>query len=268
MVNVMAVIPVSWSELKAAIDANPQQNVALSCGAASTSIATMPEEATLEWLPGWTLDLAMIPDAISLTLWVREPLYRTATNSVRKAMEMEEASVLLHMIDDAWKSHKGRGWVRKHLEEDLRTRAAGGEPAADWDTVRTVRRAAYLVDYIAIMRSMRFGLWWPDQKAVSVIPLSMADSNKSKDSVQIDCTSGHILLGPESEFLVQNAKWKSLVQSSLCKWIPPACAPSIGTNTVAQIRDKLSSEMTGMSGTRQNLWNALLMEMLFTHMGC
>ena len=134
-------------------------------GAASASIHTMQEEETLEWCPGWTTDTALILDAISLSLWIREPLYRTAAIPVRKAMEMEEASTLLNEIETAWKANKGRGWVRKHLEEDLRMRAAGGEPAADWDTVRTQRRAAYLVDYIATVRSLRFGLWWSDRKS-------------------------------------------------------------------------------------------------------
>jgi hypothetical protein len=208
----------------------------------------------------------MISDAISLSLWIREPLYRTAAVPVRKAMEMEEASFLLHSIDEAWKQHKGRGWVRKHLEEDLRMRAAGGDPAADWETVRTQRRAAYLVDYIATLRSLRFGLWWPDQKEVTILPLTDSGSG-SKDSVQIDCVSGHVLLGLNG-FRVPHSQWPGLVMASICTWVPPACAPSIGTNTVAQIREKLAAVVPGedMTGSRQILWNTLLRKVLYNEM--
>ena len=249
--------PVSWSDLKAAIDANPRRNTTLMAGAASASIHTMQEEETLEWCPGWTTDTALILDAISLSLWIREPLYRTAAIPVRKAMEMEEASTLLNEIETAWKANKGRGWVRKHLEEDLRMRAAGGEPAADWDTVRTQRRAAYLVDYIATVRSLRFGLWWSDQSAVSMIPTTDSSSTSASESVQIDCMSGHVLLGPAG-FRVANRDWMNLVGASKCSWVPAACAASIGTNTVAQIQEKLVALGQPTTGSRQILWNRLL----------
>jgi hypothetical protein len=256
---------VSWEELKAAIDANLKRNTTLTSGAASASIHTIPDEITLDWCPGWTTDSAIILDAISLSLWIREPLYRTAAIPVRKAMEMEEASSLLHTIDDAWKAHKGCGWIRKHLEEDLRMRAAGGEPSADWGAVRTQRRAAFLVDYVATVRSLRFGLWWPEQQVVTMIPLSTSDT--IRDSVQIDCTSGHVLLSKDG-FRIKNNVWPGFVKASSCKWIPPASAPSIGTNTVSQIHEKLSVVMPGVSysGPRQNLWNSLLMETMFKDM--
>lgn len=251
---------VSWNELKSAIDTNPRRNTPVSCGAASASLATIPDEATLEWCPGWTTDSTMIMDAIALSIWIREPLYRTAAIPVRKAMEMEEASMLLNDVEKAWKAHKGRGWVRKHLEEDLRMRAAGGEPAADWDTVRTQRRAAFLVDYVATMRSLRFGLWWPEQTAATMFPY--ADSTVG-DSVQIDCMSGHVLLGPGTTgFRVPNRDWPNLVMQSKCSWIPPACAPSIGTNTVAQIQEKLAAAGQLTTGSRQVLWNRLMHTML------
>ena len=261
----MSLPAVSWDDFKAAIDANPRRNTTLVHGAASASLAAMPEEPTLEWLPGWTTDSCTVTDAVSLSLWVRDPLYRTAAAPVRKAMEMEEASTLLHEIDGAWKIHKTRGWVRKHLEEDLRMRSAGGEASSDWENVRTQRRAAFLVDYIATVRSLRFGLWWPDHKAVTIIPLSVSDST---DSVQIDCMSAHILMG-QNGFRIRNAVWPDLVRSSACTWVLPACAPLIGTNTVAQIREKLATvipDAGSVVASRQNLWNTLLMETLFKEM--
>lgn len=253
----LATPPVSWSDIKAAIDANPRKDTTLMAGAASASIHTMLEEETLEWCPGWTTDSTRILDAISLSLWIREPLYRTAANPVRKAMEMEEASTLLNEIEIAWKAHKGRGWVRKHLEEDLRMRAAGGDPVVDWEAVRTQRRAAYLVEYIATVRSLRFGLWWSDQSAVTMIPSTDSSGANASASVQIDCTTGHVLLGP-SGFRVANRDWMNLVASSKCAWVPPACAASIGTNTVAQIQEKLVALGQPTTGSRQTLWNRLL----------
>jgi hypothetical protein len=76
----------------------------------------------LPWLPDFTEDTTfVISDAVSLALWIRDPLFRTATPSVRRAMEKEEAAFLLHSSEVAWKEKggKARGWVRKHLEEDL-----------------------------------------------------------------------------------------------------------------------------------------------------
>jgi hypothetical protein len=255
---------VSWTALQAAIAANPQRSDRLTTGSASASLAALPaHDVTLSWLPGWTEDTTFtISDAVSFAVWVRDPLYRTATVAVRRAMEMEEAAALLHASEAAWKQHNGRvrGWVRKHLEEDLRHRASGGDPAPDaWETIRTTKRAALLLDYICVMRGLRAALWWPEQKAVTVVPLSGV--SPATPVVQMNCISGRILLGPDG-FTVAGAAWPALLLTAAdTTWAPPACGASIGAQTVAQIQGQLDAIAPGQQENRQGgrvgLWNRL-----------
>ena len=259
---------VSWAELKEADLANPNRSVRLqSGGAASASLATLPVEETLAWLPGWTEDTSLtVADPISLSLWIRDPFYRVAAPVIRRSMEMEEAAFLLHASEAAWKTHNGRArsWIRKHLEEDLRLRAGGGDPVPDaWAAIKTTKRAALLMDYICIMRSLRVSLWWPDQQAVTVIPLSGA--NVTAELVQINCVSGRMLVGPSSELKIAAVGWLTLLEQAKkgtdMTWIPPASSPSIGAHTVAQISERIHAirgSSGPLAGGRAALWNYLM----------
>ena len=91
---------VTWEQLKDAVHANPNRNASIG-GLASTSVASLPELSTeLSWLPNWSEDTTIrLADAVSLSLWIHEPIYRSAITPVRKAMEMEEAAWLLHSIE-------------------------------------------------------------------------------------------------------------------------------------------------------------------------
>jgi hypothetical protein len=250
---------VSWNELRDAIQSNPHKSTTLGGGAASSSISALPEEIMLPWLPGFSEDPSFsASDCISLLLWIRDPMYRTATEGVRRAMEKEEASSLLHSIDGAWKEHNGksRGWIRKHLEEDLRLRAGGGDALPDaWEQVRTQKRAGQLVDYICIMRNLRLGLWWPEQKAVSNIPLSGSKS----PIIQLNCLTCHVIMGPDG-LEIQSELWPAHLMKTDLQWITPACAPSIGANTVSQIQEKLQKYTTEAKGNRAQLWTRLMFE--------
>ena len=251
---------VPWDQLRAAIEANPSNKAVLGGGAATVSLDTLPDEIALTWLPGWHEDASFtVSDCVCLSLWVRDPMYRTATDSVRRAMEKEEASFLLHAIDSAWKEHNGRarGWCRKHLEEDLRLRAGGGDAAPDaWESVRLQKRAAQLVDYICALRSLRVGLWWPEHATVTNIPLS----SESATIVQVSCTSGRILIGP-SGYQIPFHAWKPhMATVKDMQWVVPLCAPSIGAHTVAQIQEKLEAKSVTATGNRAQLWTRLQFE--------
>lgn len=255
---------VSWEDVKSAISANPQRAHRIQTGAASDSVSALPADAEVSWLPGWSEDASFtVTDPVSFSLWVREPLYRVAAPPIRRSMEMEEAAHLLHTSEVAWKQHNGRvrGWIRKHLEEDLRMRAGGGDPMPDaWEAVRTKKRAALLLDYICVVRKLRVALWWPDVKAVTVIPLSGSDA---PSVVQLNCLSGRILLGAKSEFQVASASWPPLATAGVdITWMPPASAPSIGAHTVAQIHDRiqaiLHTDNYARVGARAAVWNRLM----------
>jgi len=260
---------VDWNELAAVIQANPQRDITLQGnGAASSSIITMPPDAKITWLNGWTEDTTCtITDAVSLVLWVRDPLYRVAGGAIRRSMEMEEAAALLHASEAAWKKHNGRvrGWVRKHLEEDLRLRAGGGDPSSDaWESVRSTKRAALLLDYVCIMRGLRVALWWPDHTAVTVVPLTLSEQCTDKGLiVQLNCLSGHMLLTPTAGFQSPGTSWNTLLVASEFAWAPPLSAPSIGSHTVGQIQERLqtmvhASTPTSGGGSRITLWNRLM----------
>jgi hypothetical protein len=266
---------VDWSEIAAAIQANAQRDARLQGGAASSSITMLPPDVSLTWLPGWTEDTTfMVTDAVSLALWVRDPLYRVASSVIRRSMEMEEAASLLHASEIAWKQYNGRarGWVRKHLEEDLRLRAGGGDPLPDaWEAIRTTKRPALLMDYVCIMRGLRAALWWPEHKAVTVAPLTLSTSDNGgvqiscqvSQVVQLNCQSGHMLLGPSAEFSTPGPTWNTLLVTSEFTWAPPLSSPSIGSHTVAQIQERIqtmnsSSSSVQSTGGRTALWNRLM----------
>lgn len=234
----------------------------------------MPEAGGgVAWLPvaGWTEDTTFtVADVVSLVLWVRDPLYRVASGSVRRAMEMEEASALYGEIDAAWRRYKGRGrgWIRKHLEEDLRARAGGAAAAPDaWEGVRRTKRAAQVADYVCSVRGIRVALWWPEDHTVTMVPLSGVPV--ASGVVQLNCTSGHMLLDATGSARLLNAgvTWPSLVTAPFV-WAPPACAPSVGSTTVAQIQERLDQvigpavEGGSRRGGRAALWTRLLWEML------
>lgn len=259
---------VSWASLSAAIQMNPQRTCNLVGGAgsgksnASASVGAMPDVESIPWLDGsWSEDTTFtVADVVALVLWIRDPLYRVAVPSLRRAMEMEEAASLLHGSEAAWRADGGagrtRGWVRKHLEEDLRARASGGDPNPNaWDTVRTVKRAAQLVDYICYVRGLRFGLWWPDSKTVTMIPLS---SPSTVSVVNLNCLSGRVLVGANG-FSMPGSSWPAMLSNGMT-WIPPACAPSIGAQTVASIHEALIAVQPNAlkTGNRAALWNRLL----------
>jgi hypothetical protein len=264
---------VSWAELQAAIAVNPHRGARPGrSSAASDAILTMPDAGGgVAWLPvaGWTEDTTFtVADVVSLVLWVREPLYRVASGAVRRAMEMEEASALYGEIDAAWRRYKGRGrgWVRKHLEEDLRARAGGAVAAPDaWEGVRRTKRAAQVADYVCSVRGVRVALWWPEDNAVTMVPLSGLPT--SAGVVQLNCTSGHVLMDPAGAFRLAGTAWPALVATPVV-WAPPACAPSVGSLTVAQIQERLDQVLgvapdgSSRRGGRAALWSRLLWEML------
>jgi hypothetical protein len=254
---------VAWSDLSAAIQANPQRSLTVSGGDATFSLMAMPDTTPeIEWLDGWTEDTTFtIPDVVSFVLWVRDPLYRAAAPSLRRAMEVEEAQALLHSSEQAWSDKHGRtrGWVRKHLEEDLRGRASGADPAPDaWEAVHTQRRAALLVDYVCIMRGLRIALWWPsgpDTSTVTMIPAT----GGSGPVVQLNCVSGRILLSGNMTMNV--ADWVSMITNKAkITWFPAPSSPSIGSTTVVQIQERLAlvDPSANRTGNRAALWNRLM----------
>lgn len=264
---------VPWANLATAIQANTARHTDLGLGSASGAVAALPVESpVLVWMgagAGWTEDTSMtVPDAVALSLWIRDPLYRTATASVRRAMEAEEATALLNASEGAWKEHNGRvrGWVRKHLEEDLRARSGSADPVPDfWEAVRTQRRTALLMDYVCVMRSLRIALWWPEHKSVTVIPAASAPGvGPTTPIVQLNGTSGRVLLGAGTMgFAIAPLTWANSVLAGAdpeIQWTSPATIAASGSMTVAQIQEAIAlldptAEKTG--GGRQALWNRL-----------
>jgi hypothetical protein len=257
---------VPWANMQAAILTNQHRGVGLGLTGAGGAVAVMPTEDTrVLWLPaGWTEDTTLtVSDAVSFALWIREPLYRTATPSVRRAMESEEATTLLNASEAAWKEKGGRvrGWVRKHLDEDLRQRSGGVDPVPDaWENVRTARRAAQLLDYVCVMRELRLALWWPEHKIVSVFPAA-GGVPAGTPVVQINCLSGRVLMGPQG-FTMPPTAWPALsVHAAEFTWTPPQTVG--GSMTVAQILEALPPDAE-RSGGRMVLWNRLHWHRLIT----
>ena len=256
---------VAWADLSAAIQANPQRGLSLGSGMAFSLMAMPDTPTTLDWMTGaWTEDTTFtIPDVVSFVLWVRDPLYRAAAPSLRRAMEVEEAQALLHGSEQAWSDQHGRsrGWVRKHLEEDLRARASGAEPAPDaWEAVRTQRRAALLVDYVCVMRGIRVALWWPGVAAGQEKPSVTMIPGNAGPVAQLNAVSGHILMKADGTMTMDATEWPALVTEAQATWFPAPCAPSIGSSTVAQIQERLAliDPSADRTGNRATLWTRLM----------
>ncbi|NDE15077.1 hypothetical protein EBZ80_09125 [bacterium] len=258
---------VSWEELSAAIAANPGRGARpLNLNSASGSLAALGSDSGgSSPLPGWTEDTTQtVADVVSLVLWVREPMYRSAAAGVRRAMESEEAGALIGLVESAWRAHNGRrrGWVRKHLEEDLRGRAAGADPAGGfWDAVRTTKRTAQLVDYVGLVRGVRVALWWSGAETTTVIPASGVGADAG--IVQLACDSARMLVGPSGFRLDDATAWPALLEGSKARWMPPACAASAGALTVGQITDMLSGigAVVTVKKSRAALWQRLQWEL-------
>lgn len=268
---------VSWTELSAAIAANPFRSTGcgLVVGTASATVAVLPEESSagVPWLPDkWTEETTFTAsDVLSFVLWVQDPMYRAAEVGSRRVQEQEVAATLQKSVETEWRKHHGkaRGWVRKHLEEDLRGRASGADPVADfWTQARTVRRVATFVDFIATVMGIHVSLWCPVAKTVSMIPLTGAVSVVG--IANLNAETGRPLLSPSGVSVVSTVgAWKELVGFAETKgihWNPPASAPSMGTMTVAQIQERLltirGATAPKLTGNRLFLWNRLHWELL------
>ena len=264
-------VSVGWDALNEAIQSNPQRRSRiLSVTTASASIAAMPDtEIAVPWISDWKEDTAFsVPDAVSLFLWISDPLYRTAVAGVRRTMEIEVASALLNTSEKEWKARNGRhrGWVRKHLEEDLRSRSAGGDPTPDyWELIRTNKRAALLLDYICVVRGVRVALWWPTHKTVTTVPLSGVPP--SAGVININCEAGHILLDPAATcgWRSDASGWAATVAKALeITWVAPLCSPSAGAQTIAQIQERLVSvgAASTTGGGKAAMWTRYLWQTL------
>jgi hypothetical protein len=231
------------------------------------------EGGAATFLSGWTEDTTQtVADVVSLVLWVREPMFRGAAAGVRRAMEAEEAGALIELLESAWRTHGGRrrGWVRKHLEEDLRGRAAGADPVSGfWDAVRTTKRAALLMDYVALVRGVRVALWWRAAETATVIPASGTVA-AGAGIVQLACDSARMLVGPKGVRLEDATAWPALLEGvgGAMRWAPPACIGGAVSMTVGRINDMLAglgatvTAAAGSGGRRAALWHRLQWELL------
>ena len=240
---------VPWSALTEAIQANPNKTVQIGGGAASASLLALPGDTEVPWLPGWSHDTNQVLDVIAASLWIREPLYRSATASVKAVMEMEEATFLMNQIDTAYKTYTEHTWVRKHLEEELRLRSGGSQAIPDfWASMRTTKRLSQLVDYVCRLRGFRLCLFYPGHNEVTNVPLL---SHGLSTVTLVDTEACRVLLGASCTL-------DSAILLSQMTWFVPLSESSIGATTVAQIIQGLQSIESGVyKGNRQTLWRLL-----------
>jgi len=105
---------------------------------------------------------------------------------------------------------------------------------------------------VCVKREFRVGLWWDSTVTVIGPPNSKI--------VQLNAETGRILCRATGECSVPTtSEWAALL-STKKTWVPPMCAPSIGTRTVAQIQvliEALSPESPAI-GSRTALWSRFL----------
>jgi hypothetical protein len=251
---------VTWADMSAAIQSNANRAIGFPKRAVAVAVAAAKVTApqTLSWLPGWTEDTTCtVPDVVSFVLWVQDPMYRATTASGRRSMEMELASSLLLHLDANWKNKNGRvrGWVRKHIEEDLRLRAGGGAPLTDfWTGVREKKRTALLMDYVCIVSGLRITVWWPSSESTSVTMFPMTGG--SGNVAQINGNAARALVGPDS-FTVPAASTAAHLMSGVgIAWAPPVSISSTQTLTELYGELALYGVNTSTKG-KSSVWHAL-----------
>lgn len=255
---------VSWSSLSEAIQVNPNKSVQIGGGPASASLLSLPGDTEVSWLKGWSHDTNQVLDVVAVSLWIREPLYRSATTSVKQVMEMEEATFLMNQIETAYKTFTGHTWVRKHLEEELRLRSGGSLAAPDfWASMRTTKRLSQLVDYVCRVREFRLCLFYPGQNEVTNVPLLSHGLPPEKITL-VDTEACRVLLGPAGSGLTMQGPATTL-QTAILKsemtWFVPLSESSVGATTVAQIVQGLQALAPGVyKGNRSTLWRLLQMK--------
>ncbi len=242
---------VTWADLSAAIQSNANRSIGL-----PKRTVTPPAPQSLSWLTGWAEDTTCtVPDVVSFVLWLSDPLYRATTPAGRRTMEMEEAQSLLLTLDASWKSHNGRArsWVRKHIEEDLRLRAGGGDPVADfWTGVREKKRTALLMDYVCVVRGIRVAVWWPTAAVVTMYPMT----GGSGDVANVNGEAGRSLVGP-SGFTVPVAQAAAhMMAGKGISWAPPVSVSA--TQTVSELVADLAAYGVAVdTKSKAKLWSAL-----------
>jgi len=253
--------PVEWSDLSAAIQQNPLRDHAITSKMAGIT-DKVQKDIAVPWMPaGWSENKEHeVTDIVSLVLWIKEPMYRTATPAIKRAMEREEAESLLTSIDSAFTTHNGkaRGWIKKHLEEAFSS-LKEYKHNEFWKGVMEEKRMALIMDFVCIVRNLRVGLWIACQ-SVTKEPTEPTDSTKPTDPIneiqgtvtiiphiseqrsqiiQLNATTAHLLLDSKGSPFVDGKEWPALTMTKGFTWEPATSAPSIGSQTVPQIRARL-----------------------------
>lgn len=276
--------PVEWSDLSAAIQQNPLRDHAITSKMAGIT-EKVQKDIAVPWMPaGWSENKEHeVIDIVSLVLWIKEPMYRTATPAIKRAMEREENESLLTSIESAFTAHNGkaRGWIKKHLEEAFSS-LKEYKHNEFWKGVMEEKRMALIMDFVCIVRHLRVGLWIACQSVTSgstacvtsdsgsgsvsgacvtsgsdstacVISGSTEPINEIQGTVtiiphiseqrsqiiQLNATTAHLLLDSKGSPFVDGKEWPALTMTKGFTWEPATSAPSIGSQTVPQIRARL-----------------------------
>ena len=230
-----------------------EQTLANKTEATDLSETSDKKDVTVPWMPaGWSENKEHeVTDAVSLVLWIKEPLYRTATQAIRRAMEREETESLLTSIEGAFTTHngKGRGWIKKHLEEAFSSQKEYKHNEF-WKGVQEEKRLALIMDFVCIVRNLRVALWFPSTSSdevsnVTVIPHMCEQRSQI---IQLNASTAHLLLDGKGSPFVGGREWPALTMAAKeFTWIPATSAPSIGSQTVLQIRSRLQALGTAVT---------------------
>ena len=262
--------PVEWSDLSAAIQQNPLRDHAITSKMAGIT-EKVQKDIAVPWMPaGWSENKEHeVTDIVSLVLWIKEPMYRTATPAIKRAMEREENESLLTSIEGAFTTHNGkaRGWIKKHLEEAFSS-LKEYKHNEFWKGVMEEKRMALIMDFVCIVRNLRVGLWIACQSVTSGSGSTACVTSDSGDCVtkeptdpineiqgtvtiiphiseqrsqiiQLNATTAHLLLDSKGSPFVDGKEWPALTMTKGFTWEPATSAPSIGSQTVPQIRARL-----------------------------
>lgn len=257
----MSDIHVQWEDLLNAAVCNPIQTIN-SFGSATQSILAMPKDSDLETegKKGWEEEKSFTAsDVLALILWIENPLFRATTEQGRIEIKHELIDYLLTNLESLWKRHNGRarGWVRKHLEEELNKICSQSTSTLPlWEFSR---RSALFIDFVAVVKDVRISLWNSKEDTYMLIP----HNNGKGDILQMNMDTFHPLINRKTgELKISNKEWLEQVMGGK-KWTLPACVSSRGNPTVAEIRELIklidsdSSAREEQKESRAELWKRL-----------
>ena len=234
---------VSWTDLKATINENPNRHCSLPLIEKQTMHII---EEKVPWCSDWSIiHESMPPHPLSILCALEDPFFRYSNKGIQASTIRTKISALSQKFDDIYRDKGGRGrkWFKSHfIAWFLKTEA---EPVLTWnyDACLTDKLSSAVCDFLALSAEITIAVVLPEKKQFFCYPTNVPLSDK------IVCVDGAgNWIGCKGS-VVGPTEFKKMLFSTGFKWIAPASA-SI-PETVTELKKVIGGTLPTM--TKQEL---------------